>query len=305
MSIHKNEAQAFVPGHITGIFRIYDDCEDPLKCGSLGAGFSICAGTLTKVHLQHSSENQIDVTYNNQVIEAPVTKTVVNDMLTEYDVQAHVTVSHISDLPIGVGFGASGAGSFGTALALGRILDINMDGTTAAQYAHRAEVVNRTGLGDVIAQTVGGIEIRTRPGAPGVGEVMLLPHPGDLQVVLAGRQGIETKDVLTDPDARASINETGDQIITQLLSKPSLESLIASSKEFAESIGLMTPRVEAALKDLWDSGFENSSMVMLGDSVFTFCEESEVEMVHGILSRHWNASEIVVTSVAKRGGGLI
>ncbi|MHA1772144.1 MAG: pantoate kinase [Candidatus Thorarchaeota archaeon] len=300
-----DEAQAFVPGHITGIFRIFDECEDPLRCGSLGAGFSIQAGTITKVLLREATKTDVEVTYNRQVIDAPVTGTVVREMLADYDEHWRVSVTHISDLPIGVGFGASGAGSLGTALALGRLLDVNMSLETAGQYAHRAEVANHTGLGDVIAQTVGGVEVRTRPGAPGIGEVVQLPPPNDVHIVLAGRPGIETKEILTNSMTRESINTTGDHILSRLLEDPSLESLIDCSKEFAAASGLMTPRVHAALNDLWNAGFDKASMVMLGDSVFTFCEESEVVRVHRILSKHWNDSEVLVTSIAEHGGGLV
>ncbi|MCF2136078.1 MAG: hypothetical protein K9W43_02460 [Candidatus Thorarchaeota archaeon] len=305
MRIYTNEAQAFVPGHITGIFRIFDECEDPLRCGSLGAGFSIQAGTITKVLLEEATSTDVVVTYNNQVIDAPVTETVVRDMLADYDEHWRVSVTHISDLPIGVGFGASGAGSLGTAIALGRLLDVNMSLETAGQYAHRAEVKNHTGLGDVIAQTVGGVEVRCRPGAPGVGRVIHLPPPNGEHVVLAGRPGIQTKEILTSSTARESINTTGDQLISRLIDNPSLESLIAYSKEFATASGLMTSRVHAALNDLWHAGFDKASMVMLGDSVFTFCDEPDVVRVHKILSRHWADSEILVTSIAEHGGGLV
>ena len=300
----KRRARAFVPGHITGVFRIFDECGDPLHCGSVGAGFSVEAGTTTTVTIAEASTTTVTVTYNGHVIDAPVTETVVHEMMNDYRLTAAVGVDHKSDLPIGVGFGASGAGALGTAIALGSLLDKSMPLESSARYAHRAEVINRTGLGDVLAQTVGGVEIRTHPGGPGVGRIVRLLPPDGMRVVLAGHPGIETKSVLSDPDQRSRINDVGDRLVGNLIEQPSMASLIDVSKEFARSTGLMTERVKSALDDLWGAGYDWSSMVMLGDSVFCFCKDSEVDAVQEVLERHWNKSEILVTNVSLHGGGL-
>ncbi len=299
------QAQAFVPGHITGIFRIFDDCADLLRCGSRGGGFSVAVGTRTTVVLEPEVPSKIVVRYNGEDVDAPVTTTVVREMLKAYNVEARIRVDHDSDLPIGVGFGASGAGALGTALALGSLLDSDIDIVAAGQYAHRAEVVNHTGLGDVIAQTVGGVEVRTEPGAPGVGKVTRVSYPEDLRVVLAGAEGLYTRDVLTNPESRQRINDVGDTLLRSLLRQPTFEALIDVSKEFALSTGLMTERVRSALEELWDIGLDASSMVMLGDSVFCVCDPSETEVAERVLSEHWDSSLIAVTSIATNGGGLI
>ena len=70
-------AQAFVPGHITGVFRIFDEKKDPLECGSTGAGFSVEIGTLTTVSVIENESLEITTTYNDVNIDANVTKTVV------------------------------------------------------------------------------------------------------------------------------------------------------------------------------------------------------------------------------------
>ena len=41
------EATAFSPGHITGLFQVFDQSEDPLLQGSRGAGVSITQGVTT------------------------------------------------------------------------------------------------------------------------------------------------------------------------------------------------------------------------------------------------------------------
>ena len=298
-------AQAFVPGHITGVFRIFDEKKNPLECGSTGAGFSVEIGTLTTVSAIQSESLEITTIYNDEYINANVTKTVVRRLVEEYERQFKVTVTHKSSLPSGVGFGASGAGALGTALALGHILDSTMSDTHAAGYAHCAEIENRTGLGDVIAQTLGGIEVRIRPGGPGVGKVMNIPDSESLTVVLAGAPGLKTHDILTNPQSRTRINAVGDNLVEQIIESPSIDTFISCSREFTKAIGLYTERLNAALRDLDDSGLNQSSMVMLGDSVFCLCNAEQSEQAVGILTKYWNISQVQVTSISKAGGRLV
>ncbi len=299
-----NRGRAVVPGHITGLFRIYDMHEDPLYRGSLGAGFSITSGTKTEVRITSSKDPEITVSYNDRPIDAPVTRAVIELMSKEIGKTFKAMVRHESELIIGVGFGASGAGALGTAIAMNRALADHFDPIRVAQFAHVAEVINRTGLGDVIAQVSGGVEVRTRPGAPGIGSIKNIASPS-LQVVLAGSPGLETSQVLSDPINRKMINEAGDRIIAQLISEPTFENFINYSREFAKHIGLMTKRIDAALTDLDKNGLTNSSMVMLGDSVFCFCRSNEVDRARAILKQYWRPDEIMITSIERDGGRAI
>ncbi len=300
----KRTARAFVPGHITGLFRIYDTHKDPLQRGSMGAGFSVAAGTLTTITAIETEEPVITTKYNERNIQALVTETVVEKLSDDYNVTLSVEVIHESDLPIGVGFGASGAGALGTALAFSSILAPEIDFTTASQYAHYAEVVNHAGLGDVIAQTVGGLEVRTKAGAPGIGQILNVAIPDDLVVVLAGSTGLETKGVLTDPESRDRINIEGEKSIKEIIANPSFKSIVRYSKEFSNAIGLETPRIQSALTNLHAAGFVSSSMVMLGDSVFCLCDRNEIPEVQSIFHDFWDDNEILVTSFSRDGGEL-
>ena len=298
-------ARAFVPGHITGFFRIFDENEDPLLCGSKGAGFSVEIGTYTTVSITENKTIDVITIYNDKRINAEVTKTVVKKLAEVYKRKLKVVVKHESSLPSGVGFGASGAGALGTALALGHILDPSLSTMDAAKFAHSAEITHHTGLGDVIAQTHGGFEIRVNPGSPGVGEVVKIKPPQDLQVVLAGAPGLETKEVLTSSKSRKRINSVGDRLVEKMTTSRNLETFIACSREFADAIRLETKRVTKALRELDDLGLSNSSMVMLGDSVFCFCNSKQVELVENILSNYWKQSQVMTTSISEAGGRLV
>ncbi len=298
-------AKAFVPGHVTGVFRIFDEYEDPLRCGSTGAGFSVAIGTVTSVSVMEHSSLEITTDYNNERIDAKVTKTVVRRLTDEYERKFKVHVTHNSSLISGAGFGASGAGALGTALALAHLLDDSISPEKAAGFAHQAEIVNRTGLGDVLSQTVGGVEVRIKPGGPGVGEIVNLTHKESLGVVLAGSPGLKTSEVLSDLQSRTLINTIGDDLVSRIIKNPTIESFIQSSREFSDAVGLKTERVSSALEDLESAGFVNSSMVMLGDSVFCMCDEEETFQVQEILLKYWNSTEVFVTGISKSGGRLL
>ena len=305
MNSRLKKARAFAPGHITGLFEIHDGHADPLHRGSVGAGFSVTAGTVTTVTVVQQATREIIVEYNDEIIHAPVTRTVVERLLSQHNRNMKVRVQHESALPIGVGFGASGAGALSAAISLGHILNSDLTLEEAARYAHYAEVTNHTGLGDVLAQVAGGFEIRLRPGAPGVGEIMNISSAHMLHVVLAGATGLETRSFLTDPSWRARINEVGGALTKRVVSNPTVETFVACSREFANETGLMTERVESALDDLSSRKFGDSSMVMLGDSVFCLCAKSDMALAVKILSDHWNSSEIMSTSIASQGGRLV
>ncbi|UCE09798.1 MAG: GHMP kinase [Candidatus Thorarchaeota archaeon] len=305
LSRHAERARAFVPGHITGMFSIHDTYEDPLMSGSRGAGFSVEAGIITEVEAVKDDTLGIIVDFNDERIEAPVTETVVRSLLEDYEMQFKVSVQHTSSIPVGVGFGASGAAALGTALALAHIIDENIGPTKAAQYAHLAEIVNKTGLGDVLAQTMGGLEIRRHPGGPGHGDVINITPPASRRVLLAGSIGLETRDVLANPKSRSLVNDAGEKAVSKLLQNPTFDEFISVSREFSGKIGLMTERVSGALAELTDAGYEKSSMVMLGDSVFCFCGENEVADAAALLQHHWDESEILQTNLTESGGGLV
>jgi pantoate kinase len=298
-------AKAFVPGHVTGIFRIFDEYDDPLHCGSTGAGFSVSIGTATTVSVMDHSSLEITTDYNNERIDAKVTKTVVRRLVDDYERTLKVHVTHDSSLPSGAGFGASGAGALGTALALSHLLDDDISNEKASEYAHIAEIDNHTGLGDVLAQTVGGIEVRVKAGGPGVGEIKDILYLDSLRAVLAGAPGLKTAEVLTDPTTREKINTIGDHLVERIVTDPTIETFVECSRAFSDEIGLKTRRVKEALDELERTGLVDSSMVMLGDSVFCLCEEDDAYVAQRILSKYWDSEEVSVSEIASEGGRLL
>ncbi|MBN2352902.1 MAG: GHMP kinase [Spirochaetales bacterium] len=274
--IHPHEvlsARAFAPGHITGFFEIDDSDPDPLRRGSRGAGLSLAAGVVTDVSISLSTEPSLTIALNGATeSEAPVSRRVVKlfSAATGDAVRA-VRIEHFVSVPQGAGFGSSGAGALSLALAVNAACGRPMGEVEAARLAHRAEIDCRTGLGTVLACTAGGLEIRTRAGAPGVGEGRSFPVPGGLIVLCFVYGPLSTAASLADPAVRRKITEAGARLGRRLLDEPTVPRFIELSREFTEAAGLVTPRLRGFFESLDRRGVA-AAMTHFGEAIFTVIE---------------------------------
>lgn len=253
---HKSIGQAFAPAHISGIF-IIDIKKDPALSGSMGCGICLEDGAVTKV----SAAKETTVKINGVVTDAPTTLTAIKLLAPQ-----HVLVETTLNVPIGAGFGASGAGALSAALALNEALSLGLTFRELAEAAHVAEVTNRTGLGDVTGQTFGGIVIRKRAGAPFTVAIDKLPCRNET-ISWVSFSGISTKSVLSDDLKRKSINKAGRLRLKELLKKPTLHNFFRQSSAFAKEIELMSPQVMDAIEAVEAAG-GHASQAMLGNTVF-------------------------------------
>ena len=252
----KNLSQAFAPAHISGIF-IIDIKEKPELSGSMGAGICLEDGAVTKV----SAAYETSVKINGAVTDAPTTLTAIK-LLTSQPVFVETTLN----VPVGAGFGASGAGALSAALALNEALSLGLTLKEVARAAHVAEVANRTGLGDVTGQTFGGAVIRNKAGAPFTADIDKLPCRNET-ICWVSFGGISTKSVLSDELKKKSINKAGKSRLKELLKKPTLPNFFRQSCSFAKETGLTSPRVLEAIEAVEAAG-GLASQAMLGDTVF-------------------------------------
>ena len=240
------------------------------------------------------SQHSINNTFN-KIVEGAVEKA-----LKKSSKSYSVKVNHYTDLPIGSGFGTSGAGALSLSLALNEILDLGMTRVEAAQLAHEAEVSVRTGLGTVSAELEGGIDLRSVAGAPGIGEINKIPLTADLICVALVYGPMLTSKVLNNEVLRERINIIGRPLLNRLIESPDVETFLKCSSEFTKSIGLMTPRVNKALTKFEELGY-NSGMIMFGEGVFTLIEKKEVSRIINYLEPIQNEVQIIISKVDNNG----
>ena len=254
----------FVPGHITGFFNI-ENHDSKLKNGSCGAGFLLSKGVRTTII--ESDSFDYDVNQGNDTVINEVLK-ILNLDETNFKIIQDIT------LPIGAGFGTSAASALSITLALNEFLDLNYSLELCGQIAHMAEVNLGAGLGDVIAQTGKGLVLRTKPGAPGIGEIESFEE--DVYVAWKTFGAIETSEIIQDPKHKKVISEVGLKYLEMVEEEPNLDNFLSFSAKFSQETKLMTSEVKNQIE--YFNSMDNilgSSMAMLGNTVFAFAYDEE------------------------------
>ena len=254
----------FVPGHITGFFNI-ENHDSKLKNGSCGAGFLLSKGVKTTIVESDFFEFEV-----NQGDD-----TVIREVLNIFNLDdENFNVIQDIQLPIGAGFGTSAASALSLSLAMNEFLDLNYSSELCGQIAHMAEVNLGAGLGDVIAQTGKGLVLRTKPGAPGIGEIESFEH--DAYVAWKSFGPIETSEIISNPNHKKVISGVGAKYLEMFEEDPTLENFLAFSLRFSEETNLMTDEGKNQIDYL--NSMDNilgSSMAMLGNTVFAFAYDED------------------------------
>lgn len=261
----KSSAKAFAPGNISCIFKIYEH-QNPAKMGSLGLGFTVNKGVMVKASLIGKNQvysDQIGVYFNKKKINFPTVKSVVKKLTLGLNKKIRINIS--SDLPLGSGFGLSGASALAAAYALNSLLDLKYTNLELAKIAHIAEVENRTGLGDVVNQYFGGFLLKLKPSSEFITEKIPLE---DIPVYCKYFSKLSTKTVLSNPEKKQIINKSATKTLGKLKTQK-FSDIISISKEFALNSGLLTNKKVINLIKKIEGGGGHASMIMLGNSVFS------------------------------------
>lgn len=170
-----------------------------------------------------------------------------------------------SDLPLGSGFGLSGASALASAYALNKLLGLKYSNLELAKIAHIAEVENRTGLGDVVNQYFGGFLLKLKPSSEFIVEKIPLEN---IPVYCKYFSQLSTKAVLSDPKRKETINLSATQALKKIKTQK-FSDLISISKEFAQNSGLLTNKKVISTIQKIEAAGGHASMIMLGNSVFS------------------------------------
>jgi pantoate kinase len=253
--------RAFAPGNISCVFKIIPH-EDPAKMHSLGMGFTVNKGVVVTAF----QDSRFSVLFDGMEIRFPTVAAVVRK-LTHHPVRIEI----VSSLPLGCGFGLSGASALATAYALNALMGLSKPEKELAMIAHVAEVENLTGLGDVCAQYLGGCLVKLTEGQPLAAEPLPVPEQ---PVYYRYFSPIHTEEVLRNEEQKERINRAADKALGDLAELKKLPSVdfnqcIRLSKLFSIDSGLLRDRqVQRVIQQVeGEKGF--ASMIMLGNAVFS------------------------------------
>jgi pantoate kinase len=247
--------RAFAPGSVTAVFAPGETADQ-----SKGASVAIADGIVadvTRADGRDADEPLVTVggdPTDFEPVELALRKLDVPDV-PDGAVRADLT----AEVPIGRGFGASGAATLATAVAANAEFGLDRSREELVEIAHRAEVEAGTGLGDVFVQNRGGLVVGDG------GEPRTFERETAIEYSSFGP--IATEEALADEDLMARIQREGTATLDRLPGDPSLERLTRDAWKFAEAIDLPTDEVREAVADVEAAGGA-ASMAMVGETVF-------------------------------------
>ncbi|MBI2140272.1 hypothetical protein HYU14_05060 [Candidatus Woesearchaeota archaeon] len=252
-------ASAFSPGNITLFFGIVKN-KDPMKMGSIGVSFAVSRGA--RAAAIKSQKAVIKVNGKNK--HFPTVETALK-MVSGRPLELSIT----TELPLGCGYGMSGACALASVLAANKELGLNKSRRELALIAHRAEVMHKTGLGSVTAEYLGGFLVRENKGSPLTAKKIRIQEK---LLHYASFGTISTKKILSDAGKAVRINKAcGDAFRSLHASgKPiRFASAFSVAKEFALAAGLLREKKIIALIAQIESRGGSASMNMLGKSIIS------------------------------------
>jgi len=299
------KATAFVPAHVSGFFQpCYS--KTPERMGSRNGGFCMDVGVLTEIEVVPASRTKVRVYIDGKPApHANTTFTALNHLLVEIDGSFEVEARHFSQVPIGAGYGASGAGAFGSVLALSKALDLRLPRRRLAKVAHVAEVSCGTGLGDVGAQAVGGMVIATQPGAYPHGRCRRIRVPKNVRVVCATLSSLPTDRFLLDSNFMRRANKLGSLALEHVVKNQTIEGFIHASRKFAEGLGLLDDELEELIHAGEKAGAIGVSQIMLGRAVFALVSDEKKDRLEDAFEKFLPSEQIIVSGVAHDGAAVL
>jgi len=300
------KAIAFCPAHITGFFKAHLDGDKigSENFGSMGAGFSIKEGVTTTVIISpkknQNSKFKIS-TKGFQSDKTDVSEFVLNEFLKlgGFD-DVFFDIEHRISIPVGYGLGSSGAVALSLSYALDQVLNTKLDSAEIGKIAHIAEVNCKTGLGDVLASYYGGFEIRTKPGAPGIGEVKKI-EAKNISIIMICFSPISTNKFLQEKLSK--INGLGGKMVDKLMESKNYDNFQEMSLEFAKYVNVMTPKMNKLIEELSLNGIK-SGVALFGETVFSMVPKELEEKVLKIFKKY-PEGKIIISQLDDQGARVL
>ncbi len=295
---------SFSPGYITGFFKV-NYSNDHLLSGSTGAGVCLDKGVKTTVEVLPSSKFKLKI-YINGIFtpNAIVSRSVVDQMIDKSNYKNEIIINHFLNIPISCGYGSSGSSALSLSYALNESLNLGFTKTEAAQKAHLAEIHCKTGLGTVLGTYYGGIQIRSLPGAPGIGKIIHIPINNKNIVASFTLGTLSTSNVLNNSKFIKLINSHGNQSLKALIDRPNYNEFLKLSRKFSLKINFF-PSVLYKFMKLADRFDMTCSMNLFGNSLFSILKTNETRDFYKLFLKHNIPGCLLFSPINHSGAKLI
>lgn len=116
---------------------------------------------------------------------------------------------------------------------------------------------------------------------------------------------LETKAILTNPAYIKRINKAGNKLVKELLQNATIENFLRLSKKFTEDSGLLSDNLKDLLIYIEDLFSLPTSMVMLGESLFTFVKKAEINEIKDKIQEFSPKLKVFSCDIDYRGSRIV
>lgn len=238
--------RAHAPGSLTGLYA--PPPADEPAAPSRGASIAIADGVTVEI----SAAAETGVAIDGELVSFEPVERVLNEL------GATATASVELGVPLGHGFGASGAATLAAALAANGQFDLGYARDELVAAAHRAELAAGTGQGDVFVQARGGFLWS---------EGTITGREVDTAIEWASTGSISTAAVLDDEQFLATARRVGASHLGALGDRPTIREFLERSRAYLDETGLATPFAEREIERVEAAGGV-ATMALFGNTVF-------------------------------------
>ena len=296
---------AFAPAAITNFFEI--SYNSPRPSGATGGGYILSKGSTTKASLVPGEEGAISTVVNDDAsYNARTTRRAVELLLADSGTGPRVALDQEVQTPIGAGFGASAASATSAVYAVAHAAGIEKPKTDIALFAHRAEIIEQTGLGtvSVIFDAVGAGAI-TVSGEPGKAKFLTVPVPDGTRIVTAFLAPFDKKEAFSSRSVTERINRLGHGSLLSFLSDPTLDNLAREGERFSHELGLESVEVKKLIELAKSAGATYASQNMIGYSMHSVVGPDDADKVANALLGYSSGARVDVFEVGTRRAGFV
>jgi pantoate kinase len=302
----------YVPCAVSSFFQIHDTepdgskIKDELRIGARGGGFIIERGNTTQVSFSNTKSDSVIIN-GKSVPNARTTFKVLELMREDHSIPL-VKIVHRIIPPVGTGFGTSGAGAIGTAIAISDLFGLNLTLRQVSDYAHKAEVQSVTGLGTVISliSGSGAMGLVTEPGSFSVGRVdSLLADYSEYTLICATYGPIEKSTILHEEEKRRKVNEFGHEVLNQVQRDRTPDSLLYHSRVFAEKTGIASLKLLKLADTAKKLGAIGATQNMIGNAVHCLVKKSARRKFLALFAEIVPRNHIFESNLAQSGPKII
>ena len=301
-------SEAICPAGISSFFEICNTdpsgkpLTDPARIGARGGGFAIKRGLRARVIARQSSKTRITVRINSEPApDAHTTQWALAHLLDKMEATWEVRADITASVPIAAGYGTSAAGTAASCLALADAAQIPVTFNELGRITHIAEVVNRTGLGTACAMFVGGFDLVTEPGAPGIGSVDRLRFPPDHSIICAYLGPLPTRETLSNVDIASRVNPPAQRAMKAIRERPELVKFLTEAREFSESAGFLTPEIKRLMDAMVSAGAIGAAQNMIGKAVHGVAEDTRTPGVLKAIRKAFPSAIVFATKLDDNG----